>query len=124
MDASTPEKLVIIATHGPEDPEMATIPFVMAAAARASDVDVVMAFQSKGVNLVRRGEPEHVMAAGFAPLRELLANVQELGVQLLVCSPCLNAREVVPEDLIDGAEVAAAGRLVAEVTSAVATLTY
>ncbi len=27
------EKLVILATHGPEDPERATIPFVMACAA-------------------------------------------------------------------------------------------
>ncbi len=34
------EKLVFMVTHGPEDPELATIPFVMAVAALASDVEV------------------------------------------------------------------------------------
>ncbi len=42
------EKLVIMATHGPDDPELATIPFVMACAALASDVAVVMGFQADG----------------------------------------------------------------------------
>ena len=37
-----PEKLVFMVTHGPAEPELATIPFVMAAAALASDVAVVM----------------------------------------------------------------------------------
>jgi predicted peroxiredoxin len=32
------EKLILMCTHGPEDPERATIPFVMATAAQASDV--------------------------------------------------------------------------------------
>ncbi|NMC79602.1 MAG: sulfur reduction protein DsrE, partial [Chloroflexi bacterium] len=36
------EKLAIVCTHGPEDPERATIPFVLATAAQASDVDVIM----------------------------------------------------------------------------------
>jgi hypothetical protein len=42
---TTPEKLIIVVTHGPEDPELATLPFVMAAAAIVSDVEVAMAFQ-------------------------------------------------------------------------------
>ena len=41
-------KLFIMATNGPENPELATIPFVMATAAQASDVDVVMGFQGNG----------------------------------------------------------------------------
>jgi predicted peroxiredoxin len=48
------EKLVILVTHGTDDPEMATIPFVMATAAQASDVDVSMAFQSDGVWLMMK----------------------------------------------------------------------
>ena len=49
------EKLVIMVTHGPESPERATIPFVMATAAQASDVEVVMGFQADGVMLVKKG---------------------------------------------------------------------
>lgn len=43
------EKLILMATHGPEDPERATIPFVTATAAQASEVDVLIGFQSNGV---------------------------------------------------------------------------
>jgi len=36
------EKLVFMVTKGPAEAELATVPFVMAAAALASDVEVVM----------------------------------------------------------------------------------
>jgi predicted peroxiredoxin len=119
------EKLVIMVTHGPEDPELATIPFVMACAALASDVAVVMGFQADGVVLVQRGEAEKVLAPEFPPLAKLMADFTELGGTLLVCSPCLKSRQLVaPDDLVPGAEVVAAARFVAEVTSATNTLVY
>jgi predicted peroxiredoxin len=119
------EKLVIMATHGPEDPERATLPFVMGCAALATDVDVIIGFQANGVTLVRRGEADHVFAAGFPPLAKLLADFIELGGKLFVCGPCIQARQITPDHhLVDGAEVVAAGRFVAEVTSAQATLVY
>ena len=58
------EKLVFMVTHGPADPELATIPFVMAAAALASDVAVVMGFQGDAVELVKAGVAETIEAAG------------------------------------------------------------
>ena len=61
------EKLVIMVTHGPEEPELATIPFVMAGAAVASDVDVVMGFQGDGCRLVQKGVAETVTWAVTAP---------------------------------------------------------
>ena len=119
-----PEKLVFMVTHGPTAPELATIPFVMAAAALASDVAVVMGFQGDGVELMQAGVAETVGAPEFPPLAKLLADVRGLGGQLLVCSPCLKSRGIAPADLVDGAEVVAAGRFIAEVTSATNTLTY
>jgi uncharacterized protein len=119
------EKLVFMVTHGPAEPELATIPFVMAAAALASDVHVVMGFQADAVELVRTGVAEDVEAPGFPPLRTLLADVRELGGLLLVCGPCLKSRGITaPDDLVEGAEVVAAGRFVAEITSATNSLVY
>jgi len=119
------EKLVFMVTHGPADPELATIPFVMAAAALASDVAVVMGFQGDGVELVHRGVAERIEAPAFPPLAKLLADVRELGGVLLVCSPCLKSRGIAaPDDLVEGAEVAAAARFVAEITSATNSLVY
>jgi len=118
------EKLVIMATHGPDDPELATIPFVMAGAALASDVQVVMGFQADAVRLVQEGIAEKIEAPEFAPMAELLKTVRELGATLLVCGPCIKSRQIPPEALVEGAEVVAAGRFIAEITSATSTLVY
>jgi predicted peroxiredoxin len=118
------EKLVIMVTHGPDDPELATIPFVMAGAAVASDVEVVMGFQGNGVLLMKQGVAETVEAPEFTPLHELLKTVREFGGKLLVCSPCLKSRGLTQADLVEGAEIAAAGRFVAEITSATNSLVY
>ena len=119
------EKLVFMVTRGPGEAELATIPFVMAAAALASDVAVVMGFQGDGVELVRSGVADTVAAPGFPPLRKLLDDVRELGGLLLVCGPCINNRGIkAPDDLVDGTEVVAAGRFIAEITSATNSLVY
>ncbi len=117
------QKLVIMATHGPEHPEEATIPFVMGCAALASDVAVVIGFQADGVCLVHLGEAETVQAPGFPPLAKLLGDFRDLGGTLLVCAPCAQSRGFT-ESLVSGAEVVAAGRFVAEVTSATNALVY
>ncbi len=111
-------------THGPEDAELATIPFVMGCAALASDVDAVIGFQADAVTLMRKGEVDVVQAPEFPPLATLLDNFRELGGKLLVCSPCMKSREITQEDLIEGAEVVAAARFVAEITSSTNSLTY
>ena len=122
---ATTEKLVFMVTHGPDHPEHATIPFVMAAAALASDVQVVLGFQADGVELMQSGVAQRVEAAGFPPLAKLLDDIRELGGVLLVCGPCIKSRGIVaPEDLVQGAEVVAAARFIAEITSATNSLAY
>ena len=118
------EKLVFMVTHGPDHPEHATIPFVMAGAALASDVEVVLGFQADAVELMKAGVAETVNAPGFPPLEKLLRDVRDLGAALLVCSPCLGSRGITPDQLVEGAEIVAAGRFIAEITSATNVLTY
>ncbi len=119
------EKLVLICTHGMEDPERATIPFVVATAAQASGVEVVMGFQVNGVMLVKKGCVEHVFAAGFPPLKELMDLYLEAGGKMLVCGPCVNSRKLQPEnDFIVGATVVNAVTFVKEFTEATNVLVY
>ncbi len=118
------EKLVIMVTHGPDNPELQTIPFVMAAAALASDVEVVMGFQGDGVLVLVPGAAEKIHVEDFQPLGELLDAVRELGGQLLVCGPCIKNRHIDPEGLVEGAEIVGAARFVAEITAATNSLVY
>ena len=121
---SDTEKLVFMVLHGPDHPEHATIPFVMGCAALASDVEVVLGFQADGVELVHASATDSVHAAGFPPLAKLMGDFRELGGTMLVCGPCINSRGITAADLVDGAEVVAAGRFVAEITSATNSLVY
>ena len=65
--------------------------------------------------------PEH----GFPRLSKLMNDYKELGGKLLVCSPCLKSRGIdAATQLVDNAEVVAAARFVAELTSATNALSY
>ena len=118
------EKLVLICTHGPEDPELATIPFVLATAAQASDVDVLIGFQANGVLLVQQGIAEHVFAPGFPPLKELMDLYVEAGGQLYACGPCVGSRHIAIEAFVPGAKVVNAATFVKEFTEATNVAVY
>ena len=52
------EKIVYISTNGGENPEKATLPFVLANAALAMDVEAVVALQGPAVTLAKGDLPE------------------------------------------------------------------
>ena len=118
------EKIVLMATHGPENPELATIPFVMATAAQASDVDAMIGLQADGVQLASKNINGEIKAAGFPPLKQLLDIYLEAGGKLYVCGPCASARDIGPTDLIEGAEIVNAVTFVQACTEATSTLVY
>jgi predicted peroxiredoxin len=70
------------------------------------------------------GVAETVNAPEFPPLSKLLDDIRGLGGLLLVCNPCIKSRGIAPGELVEGAEVVAAARFIAEVTSATNVLTY
>ncbi len=121
---ATNEKLVIISTIGDENPEKASLPFVLATAAQASDVEVVVILQASSVVLAKKGEAEKIHAQDFMPLKELIDAYISLGGKLNLCSPCLKARNITKEDLIEGSMIIAAGTVVSEVLSATSVVTY
>lgn len=118
------DKLVIMVTCGPEDAERATIPFVMATAAQASDVDVLMGFQGNGAWLTMKGIAERIHANGFPPLQDLVDAYVEEGGKMYVCGPCVKTRSIEQDDFIEGASVVNAATFVVEVTGATSTLVY
>jgi len=118
------EKLVIISTIGDENQEKATLPFVLATAAQASDVQVVVILQSNAVILGKKGEAEKIHANIFLPMKELIDTYINIGGTLLLCSPCLKERNIAKEDLISGCLIIAAGTVVSEVMSATSVVTY
>lgn len=118
------EKIVYISTNGAENPEKASLPFVLANAAMVMEVETLVVLQGPAVFLAKKGCLEHVHAAGFAPLKELVEAFFEQGGKLGVCVPCIQERKIDEADLIENAELIAGGALTEELLSANATLVY
>ena len=117
-------KLVFMVTHGPEDPERATIPFVLAVAAQAANVDVVMGFQVEGTLLLKKGCAEEIAAPKFVPLKQLMDIYSSNGGKYLVCGPCVVSRGIETVDLVDGASVVNAPTFVEQFVTATNVLVY
>ncbi len=122
--SDSPEKIVYITTYGPDSPEKATLPFVLANAALAMDVEAVICLQGPAVFLAKKGLVEHVKAAGLPTMKALMQSFMDNGGRLSVCVPCLRERDIDESDLIEGARPIAAARVTEEVLSAKATLVY
>jgi predicted peroxiredoxin len=124
MSDDKPEKLVIILTHGMEDPDRASMPFVMANAALAMDVKVTVILQGTAVFLCKKGTYECVLAPGLPPLKELMNSFIEQDGTLLVCHPCLNERHITKEMILDQAHLIKSARAVTEALEATNVITY
>jgi predicted peroxiredoxin len=120
------EKILYIATHAGDNPEKAAMPFVMAIAALAMDIQATVVLQGSGVYLARKGYTENMLPpGGFPPLTKLVSEFLELGGKLLVCVPCIKERKIDEKtDLIEGAQMTAAAALNVEATESKAVFVY
>ncbi len=124
MSEEKQEKIVYIITHGTDYPELITLPFVLAVGAMAMDVEAVVALQGPAVQIALKGGADHVYAPNMKPLKDLMQDFFDLGGKLMVCTPCVQARSIKEEELIEHAEFMAAATLTDEILSANATMTY
>ena len=115
-------KLVIMVTHGSDDPEMATIPFVMATTALAQNVEVIVGLQGNGVSLGIRARVANVAAAGFPPLMDLLKTYAEAGGKIYVGGP--SAGWIPQQELVEGATIVGPETFVMECVDATNVLVY
>ena len=120
------EKILYIATHAGDNPEKAAMPFVMANAAMAMDIQATVVLQGNGVYLGRKGYTQNMLPpGGFPSLTTLISEFLELGGKLLVCVPCIKERNIDEKtDLIAGVQMTAAGALNLEAIESKAVFVY
>lgn len=124
MAESKEEKIVVIGTHGAEDPDRASLPFVVANAALAMDVKTTVILQGNAVTLAVKGAGDAVQGIGFPPLKDLMGSYFGQGGKLLLCTPCIKGRNISPETLVPEGSLIAGARVVQECLEAKATLNY
>ncbi|MHB0994941.1 MAG: DsrE family protein [Elusimicrobiales bacterium] len=118
------KKMVYVVTHFKDNVEKAIIPFVMANASFAMDESPMLILQGEGVMLAVKGKAAEINHPPFDPLEKLVNGYLELGGRMLVCSPCLKARNFTEADLVPNAFIAGAAKVIEEITSAKTVMSY
>ncbi len=123
--AEKQEKILYMCTHASDNPEKAAMPFVMANAALAMDIQVVVALQGPAVYLALKGYIEKMVPpGGFPAMEKLVKDFLELGGELRVCVPCMKTRNIADDELVENAKTVAAGELTVISLEADAVFTY
>src|SRR6266446_9822041 len=105
-------KFCVSLTSAKNDPDKATVGFVVANAAVASDKETMVFLSTEGVRLSQQGYADDIREEGFAPLKELMENFVKAGGAILVCSPCFKKRKLDEGGLVAGAAIGGGAKLV------------
>jgi uncharacterized protein len=117
-------KFLVSMTNAMNNPDKATVGFVVANAAVASGQETVVFLNVEGAYLAAKGCAEEIHEEGFAPLKQLMDQFVEAGGILWVCSPCFKKRNLEEENLIEGATIVGGAKLVEFLSQGAASITY
>ena len=99
-------------TCAKDNPDKATVGFVLANAAVASGKETLVFLSIEGVRLAQKGYADDVREEGFSPLRELMDGFAKAGGTIYVCSPCFKKRKLDETNLVAGASIVGGVKLV------------
>ena len=95
-----------------DNPDKATVAFVIANAAVGSGKETLVFLSVEAVRLAQRGYADDIREEGFAPLKELMENFTKAGGTMYVCSPCFKKRKLDENALVAGAAITGGAKLV------------
>lgn len=105
------KNLVYVLTAGPETPERLYGPFILATTARMMNIDATIFFMIHGVKVVKKGEAEKIKMGNYPPLKEVIDQAIEAGVELKVCDQSTQLLGLDRGGYIEGAKVVGAATL-------------
>ena len=107
-----PGKFSVSLTCAKDNTDKATVAFVIANAAAASDKTTVVFLSTEAVRLAVQGYADDIHEDGFAPLKDLIASFAAAGGTIWVCSPCFKKRALDENRLVAGATIVGGAKLV------------
>jgi len=105
-------KFCVSLTHASDNPDKATVAFVVANAAAGSGKETMVFLSIEGVRLSQKGGADAIREEGFAPLKDLMENFAKAGGTIFVCSPCFKKRKLDEGNLVAGASIVGGAKLV------------
>ncbi len=117
-------KFCVSLTCGKDNTDKATVAFVVANAAVASDKETLVFLSIEAVHLSQQGVADSIHEEGFSPLKDLIENFVKAGGNIYVCSPCFKKRKLDEGKLIAGAAVVGGAKLVEFMSDGCASVSY
>ena len=106
------EKFCVSLSFAKDNADKATVGFVVANAAAASNKETIVFLSTEGVRLSQKGYADDIREEGFAPLSDLMKSSHEAGGKIFVCSPCFKKRGLKEDALVPGAVIVGGAKLV------------
>lgn len=105
-------RFCVSVTHGKDNTDKATVAFVVANAAVASEKETLVFLSTEGVRLAIDGYADGIHEEGFQPLKSLMNDFTGHGGTMYVCSPCFKKRGLDESKLVSGATIVGGAKLV------------
>jgi uncharacterized protein len=116
--------MLVSCSYGKEDPERATLSFIVANVAAAADQATAVLLTIEGVRLATRGYADEIHKEGFQPLKEVMNAFLANGGQIWACGTCAKPRGITQDDLIEGAQIVTAAYVVQYLASGAASIGF
>ena len=117
-------RILVNCTHGNEDPERATLAFVVGNVAVTADQEAVVLLTIEGVRLATHGYADAIHKEGFPKLREVMQSFVDNGGQIWACGACAKPRGIGEADMISGAKIVTAANAVEFLASGASSLSF
>ena len=121
--------MFVIATRGPDQPNLAALPFVALKGAVESgqfpgERPVAFLMQEATYLAHRATKLNEVKAVGLPPVGDVVAFLKENGLEVIVCAPCAEARGIGEAEIVEYARMGGAVDLAGQAKAHSVTLTF
>jgi uncharacterized protein len=121
---TTPPAILIQGTHGADNAEKATLPFIIGNVSATAEQDTVVFLTSDAVWLATRGYADDITFADHSPAGKILADFVANGGRIWACGACTGPRGITADDLVDGAAIVTAANLAEALVAGAATVAF
>jgi predicted peroxiredoxin len=106
------DNVLIILSCGTDNPNRSTRAIHLAKVAKENGKNVAVFLLDEAVYIAKKGIADHLKAATGDIADDLLAYLQEYEVPIYACTPCAKSRQISEADLIKGAQMGTAAKLI------------
>lgn len=122
--APTAPAIVVNCTHGREEPERATLSFVVGNVSATAEQPTVVLLTCEGVWIATKGYADDVSQPGLPALHEVAESFVAAGGEIWACGACTAPRGITTEDLVPGARIVTAAAVVEAMADGARTLSF